>query len=83
MQASNATHKLSPASTGGCICNKVIKCDKKEFQLPLAPTDPWRGLGAEPPHQGSLVGAKSKKYTQNKIEIFNHPHLIIGDLSTL
>jgi hypothetical protein len=49
MQASNTTHRLSPACWGGCKSIKVKICDKKKSELPLAPADPWRGLGTETP----------------------------------
>jgi hypothetical protein len=33
---------------------KVEKCDKKKGELPLAPADPWKGLGTENPATRAL-----------------------------
>jgi hypothetical protein len=83
MQAIHVIHKVSPDSRGGCRSIKEIKYDKKKCKLPLAPTDPWRGLGAEPPPTRAHWLVQNPKNTL-KIKVkFNHLHMIMGDLGTL
>jgi hypothetical protein len=62
---------------------KVEKCDKIKGELPLAPTDPWRGLGTENPATRAHLLIK----TPPKLLCFkkksNQPHVIIGGLGNL
>jgi hypothetical protein len=83
MQASHVTHKLYLASKGRCMYNKVKKCDRKNCKLPLAPSDPWRGLGAETPSTRAHRLVQNPKNTLRIKNKFNHPHVIMGDLGTL
>jgi hypothetical protein len=55
---------------------KVNKYDIKKSELLLAPTDPWRGLGTEPPYQGLLVDQNPTKiiFFSNKIQSTPRDH---------
>jgi hypothetical protein len=74
MQASYVTLKLTPASREGCMCRKVIKCDKKNASYHWPQQTP-KGSGAKtPPTRAQWLVQNPENTLRVKKKVQSCPH---------